>query len=175
MNNIMRNGILIAMALALSFAERWLPLGILVPLPGIKLGLANVVTMFALFFFNWQSALTVTVLRCLLASIFYGGMISLALSLSGGLLALLVMAALKKINEKWISLIGISIGGAAAHNLGQVIMAAILLQSQAVLYYLVILLLTSVVTGLLTGTIAQYLFSKLQRIGFLKLLKGGSP
>lgn len=168
MNNIVRNGILIAMALVLSLVERWFPLAMVVPLPGIKLGLANVVTMFALFFCGWRSAVTVTILRCLLAAIFYGGMISLALSLSGGLLALLVMAALKAGNEKWISIIGISIGGAAAHNLGQVAMAALLLNSQAVFYYLAILLVTSVVTGVLTGTVAKYLFSKLQRIGFLK-------
>lgn len=168
MNSIVKNGILIAMALVLSLAERWFPLGLAIPLPGIKLGLANVVTMFALFFFGWQSAVIVTVIRCLLASIFYGGIISLVLSLSGGLLALLVMAGLKAGNERWISLIGISIGGAAAHNIGQVSMAALLLNSQAVFYYLAILLVAAVVTGLFTGTLAQYLFTKLQRIGFLK-------
>jgi len=173
MNNIVRNGILIAMALVLSLAERWIPLGLVVPLPGIKLGLANVVTMFALFFCGWQSAVAITVLRSLLASMFFGGVISLALSLSGGLLALLVMAVLKLGNGKWITLIGISVAGAAAHNLGQVIMAAILLKSQAVFYYLAILLLAAVVTGLLTGTVAEYLFKRLERIGFLKFSSGG--
>jgi len=86
-NSIVRNGILIGLALVLSLAERWFPIGLAVPLPGIKLGLANVVTMFALFFIGWQSALTITVLRCLLASVFHGGIISLALSLAGGILA----------------------------------------------------------------------------------------
>jgi len=65
-------------------------------------------------------------------------------------------------------LIGISIGGAAAHNVGQVAMAALLLDSQAVFYYLSLLLVTAVVTGLLTGVLAQYLFKKLQKIGILK-------
>jgi len=168
MNSIVRNGILIAMALVLSLAEKWFPLSLLVPLPGVKLGLANVVSMFALFFCGWQSALVITVLRCLLASIFYGGIISLALSLSGGLLALVAMTGLKIGYDRWISIVGISIGGAAAHNIGQVAMAALLLNSQAVIYYLAVLLITAVVTGILTGTLAQFLFSKLQRIGFLK-------
>lgn len=168
MNNIVRNGILLALALVLSIAERWVPLAIAVPVPGIKLGLANVVTMFALLYLGIRSAIIVTVLRCLLAAIFYGGIISLALSLAGGLSALMVMAALKAGKEKWISLLGISIGGAAAHNAGQVFMASLLLYSPAVFSYLSILLVAAVATGLLTGTVALHLFNKLERIGFLK-------
>lgn len=166
MKKTVHYAILISVALVLSLAEKWFPLGMIVPLPGIKLGLANIVSMFALFYFGWQAALLITVTRCLLASIFYGGPISLALSLAGGLLSMAIMTILKKGYGKWFSLIGISIGGAAAHNLGQVLMASLLMNSWAVFYYLVILLVAAVITGVLTGTIAHFLFQKLQRIGY---------
>lgn len=169
MKTIIQNGILISMALVLSIAERWLPISALVPLPGIKLGLANVITMFALFYFGFRQAITVTVLRCLLASVFYGGLLSLALSLSGAGLALITMAILKKGYGKFFSLTGISIGGAAAHNIGQIIMASLLMGNSYVFAYLTILLITAVVTGVLTGTVAETLFNKLERIGVIEL------
>lgn len=165
MKMLIMNGILISMALALSVIEKWFPVSMLVPLPGIKLGLANVVTMFALFYYGFRSALTVTVLRCLLAAMFYGGVMSLALSLSGAALALFVMALLKLRHGRWFSLTGVSIGGAAAHNVGQVAMAALLMGNQAVFAYLSILLVTAVVTGILTGTVAGSLLIKLEKTG----------
>lgn len=165
-NRMVHYAILISIALVLSLTEKWLPLSLIVPLPGIKIGLANIVSMFALFYFGWRGAILITVARCLLASIFYGGLIALALSLSGGLFALLIMELLKKGHGKWFSLIGVSIGGAAAHNFGQVAMASLLMNSIAVFYYLAILMITAVITGVLTGTIAQYLFLRLERIGF---------
>jgi len=168
MKKLVQNGILISIALVLSLAEKWFPLGLVVPLPGIKLGLANVVTMFALFYSGWKSAFIIAAIRSILASLFYGGIISLALSLAGGLLALLIMVIMKKRYGKWFSLIGVSIGGAVAHNVGQVAMAALIMKSPAVFYYLAVLLVTGVITGVLTGTVALYLFEKLRRIGFFK-------
>lgn len=169
MKTIIQNGILISMALVLSIAERWLPVSALIPLPGIKLGLANVITMFALFYFGVRSAVTVTVLRCILGSVFYGGLLSLALSLSGAGLALIAMVILKSGYGKFFSLTGISIGGAAAHNIGQIVMASILMGNSYVFAYLAILLLTAVITGVLTGTVADSLFRKLERTGIIEL------
>lgn len=169
MKTLIQNGLLISMALVLSLAERWLPVSTIVPLPGIKLGLANVVTLIALFYFGVRSAITVTVLRCLLGSVFYGGLLSLALSLSGAGLALITMALLKTGYGKVFSVTGISIGGAAAHNLGQVAMAAFLMGNSHVFAYLTILFLTAVATGFLTGTVAENLLDKLARIGVLEL------
>lgn len=168
MKEIAQNGILIALALSLSLIERWFPLNLLVPLPGIKLGLANIVTLFALFYLGFKQALTVVVLRCLLGAMFYGGVIAFLLSLAGSLLALAVMTLLIPGAGKWFTIIGISIGGAAAHNTGQVAMAALLLQNPSVFAYLTLLLAAGIITGILTGTAATMLFNKIDKTGGLQ-------
>ena len=109
---------LVAVAAALQVLERFLPLEALIPLPGIKLGLANIVTMFALFHLNWRSSLAIVVARCLLGALLGGGITGLAFSLVGSLLALFVMMAIKPGYGRLFSLFGVSVGGAAAHNLG---------------------------------------------------------
>lgn len=166
---VIQYGLMISLALALSVIEKWFPLGLIVPFPGIKLGLANVVTMFALIYFGVRAAFLVTVIRCFLGAIFYGGITALALSLSGGLLALLLMAILKPGYKRLFSLNGISVAGAAAHNVGQVAMAAFLLGNAGVYAYLSVLLLTAVITGVLTGTISIALFGRLEKSGHLQL------
>lgn len=143
--------VLIALALALSYAERWIPLQMLVPVPGIKLGLANVVILVALYLFNAKYALFILVPRCIFGAAFGGGITGLAFSLCGGILALTVMTLLKRV--KALSVYGVSISGAAAHNIGQILVAAALMNSVYIGAYLPWLLLVSVVTGLLTGTL----------------------
>lgn len=140
--------VLTALALGLSYAERFLPLQIFIPLPGVKLGLANVVTLVALCLLGRRYAFGVLVARCLLGAIF-GGLTGLAFSLTGGVLALFVMC----IGAQWkrLSLFGISVLGAAAHNVGQILAAMALMSSVYVAAYLPWLLLISVVTGLFTG------------------------
>ena len=108
--------ILISMALVLSYIERFIPLQMFIPLPGIKLGLANIVTLMALFFLGEKSAFTILVLRCLLGSLFGGGIFGLAFSMTGGLLSMTVMCIFKRC--RLISIYGVSILGAAAHNIG---------------------------------------------------------
>ena len=141
--------VLTALALGLSYAERFLPLGLAVPLPGVKLGLANVVTLAALYLPGPRTALTVLVLRCLLGAVFGGGVTALAFSLTGGLLALAAMAAAR--HAPFLSVYGVSILGAAAHNIGQILAAMAVLRSFYVAAYLPFLLLVSAATGLLTG------------------------
>jgi len=152
------NSILISLALVLSFVERFIPLNLLVPVPGLKLGLANIVTMFALFCLDIPSAITITVLRCVLASLIFGGMSSLIYSLSGAFSALVIMIMLKLGYEKVFSLIGISMGGAAAHNSGQIAAASLMMKNTAVFAYLPILLITGLATGILTAMITMNLF-----------------
>ncbi|NLX64174.1 MAG: Gx transporter family protein [Clostridiaceae bacterium] len=152
------NSILISLALVLSFVERFIPLNLLVPVPGLKLGLANIVTMFALFYLDIPSAITITVLRCVLASLIFGGMSSLIYSLSGAFFALVIMIILKLGYEKAFSLVGISMGGAAAHNSGQIVAASLMMKNTAIFAYLPILLITGLVTGILTAIIAMNLF-----------------
>lgn len=158
MKKLALNSILISLALVLSFVERFIPLNLLVPVPGLKLGLANIVTMFALFCLDIPSAITITVLRCVLASLIFGGMSSLIYSLSGAFSALVIMIMLKLGYEKVFSLIGISMGGAAAHNSGQIAAASLMMKNTAVFAYLPILLITGLATGILTAMITMNLF-----------------
>lgn len=158
MKKVALNGLLISLALVLAFMERFIPLGLIIPIPGIKLGLANIVTMFALFYLDFRSAAIITVLRCTLAALMFGGMSSLLFSLSGAFLALLTMALMKRGYEKAFTLFGISIGGAAMHNTGQIIVAGIMMKNTAVYAYLPLLLFAALLTGLLTATVSFNLF-----------------
>lgn len=143
--------VLVALALALSYTERFLPLQLLVPLPGIKLGLANIVTLFALYTLGTRQALLILIPRCVLGAMFGGGITGLLFSLWGGLLALGVMSLARKI--PLFSIFGVSILGAAAHNVGQILACMVLMRSVFVAAYLPYLLLVAIATGLLTGTL----------------------
>ena len=140
----------------LSYMESFFPLVLLVPLPGVKLGLANIVTLYALYAIGFPSALAILLVRCTLGALFAGNASALLFSLLGGLSALLVMALLS--GAKKLSIFGVSIAGAAAHNCGQVCAALITLGSTAPLYYLPFLLLVSLFTGALSGLITAFLF-----------------
>ena len=140
---------MIALALSLSYIERFIPLQLVVPLPGVKLGLANIVTMIALYMLNAKSAYTILIPRCILGSVFGGGITGLAFSMLGGVMALGVMAAAKRV--RWFSVYGVSILGAAAHNIGQILAAMLLMRSVYIGAYLPYLLIISVFTGLMTG------------------------
>ena len=141
--------ILIALALALSYFERFLPLQLVIPLPGIKLGLANVVTLVALCLLKKRYVCMILICRCFLGALFGGGITGLLFSLCGGLLALGAMVLAGKSGV--FSIYGISMFGAAAHNIGQILVAMVLMNSVYVGAYLPYLLLTAVATGLLTG------------------------
>ena len=145
---IAQSAILIALALALSYAERFLPLQLVIPLPGVKLGLANVVTLVALYLLGWKQALPIVIVRCLLGSLF-GNVTGLVFSLCGGMLSLAVMALCRRRGR--FSVFGISILGAAAHNIGQLLAAMGLMGSVYVLGYLPYLLLNAICTGMATG------------------------
>ncbi len=136
--------LLSALALALSWAESFLILPL--PIPGMKLGLANIVTLYALYTLGFPSALLILLVRCTLGSFFAGSISSLLFSLGGGLLALLIMALVRK---SPLSIYGASLCGAAGHNIGQVLCAIPVLRSIAPLGYLPILLVLSLFTGML--------------------------
>ena len=141
--------VLIALALALSYTERFIPLQLIVPLPGIKLGLANIVTLVALYLFKTKYAYMILVPRCILGAIFGGGITGLAFSLCGGVLALAAMSLARK--SPMFSVYGVSILGAAAHNIGQILASMVLMNSVYIGSYLPYLLVVAVFTGLLTG------------------------
>ena len=149
LRRLTRCAVLTALALALSVAEGLVPLTILFPLPGLRLGLANLVTVYALCRLSGREALLILAARCLLGALLGGNLMALAFSLTGGLLAFGVMALLLRCS--FLSLFGVSIAGAAAHNTGQILAAMAVLGSRAPLVYLPPLLLCSLVTGAVTG------------------------
>ena len=141
--------ILVALAMALSYTERFIPLQMLVPLPGVKLGLANIVTLMALYLMGPKAAFTILIPRCIFGAVFGGGITGLAFSLVGGLLAMAVMCLARKIPA--FSVYGVSILGAAAHNVGQILAAMVLMNSVYIGAYLPYLLGVALFTGFATG------------------------
>lgn len=149
--------VLTALALGLSYMERMIPLGLLIPLPGIKLGLANVVTLFALCYLGAPMAFTILGARVFLGALFAGNFSALLYSAMGGFLALIVMALVLRFCRR-LSVYGVSIAGAAAHNVGQIGAALITLGNSAVLGYLPVLLLAALLSGSITGCLSSLLF-----------------
>jgi heptaprenyl diphosphate synthase len=141
--------VLTALALALSMADSLIPLALLIPVPGLRIGFANLVTVFALCRLSGRDALLILVARCLLSALGSGNLSALFFSLSGGLLALAAMALL--LRQRRLSLLGVCIGGAAAHNAGQILAAIVYFSSPAPLLYLPPLLLCSLATGAVIG------------------------
>ena len=154
--------VLTALALGLSTLENLFPINFLIPLPGVKLGLANIVTVFALYELGALPALLILIGRCFLGALFAGNFNALLFSLMGGLLAMLVMIGLKHLSA--LSLYGVSIGGAAAHNIGQICAAMINLGNTLVLGYLPLLLAVSLFTGALTGFVSSLLFRAMKNV-----------
>lgn len=148
--------ILIAIALTLSYMERLLPLQLFIPLPGIKLGLANIIVMFALYFLGFKSAFVILIIKCLLGSFFGGGITGLVFSVTGGVMSLLLMQFSKRV--RLISVFGVSILGSAAHVTGQIFAAMAVMKSLYIISYLPFLLIASVFTGFATGAAACGVF-----------------
>ena len=152
--------LLTAAAAILGYVESLIPA--FIPIPGIKLGLANIVTMLALALFNLPVAFGIVTARVLLTGFMFGSLSSILYSLAGGWISCLIMGLLAAANRKRMaplfSFYGISVVGAIAHNLGQLIVAYIVIQNvHLILYYLPFLVLAAIPIGLLTG----FIFAKL--------------
>lgn len=142
--------LLVAMGTAMHLVEGMLAIPL--PFPGVKLGLANIVTLLAIYLYGFREGLTVAVMRVLLGSLISGMFLSpgFLLGLTGAISSTLVMALLLK-QTRCFSMIGISMAGATAHNMGQLLVASLILQNSAVIYYVPVLLLAGIPTGLCTG------------------------
>lgn len=162
MKRLAINGILIALALIFSYLEKFIPVELIIPIPGIKLGLANIVTIAALILLDVRSATVITVLRCVLANMLFGTPISMIFAISGALAAVTIMTVLKAGYNRIFSVIGISAAGAAAHNAGQIAAAALVMKSTAIFAYLPLLLIASMLTGFVTGVIAKSIIHRLE-------------
>ena len=153
-------GVFIALALIFSYVETLIP--IQVGIPGVKLGLANLVVVVVLYKMGIKEAYTLAVVRVILSGFLFGNLFSIVYSLAGGLLSLTVMVALKR--TKRSVLLGISAMGGVFHNVGQLIMAALVLESLSIGYYLPVLLISGLVTGILIGIISGEMLKRLNRI-----------
>ena len=153
--------LLTAIALTIFLVEAQLPP--LAPIPGIKLGLANIVTVWAMFALGPVDALMILLARILLGGVFAGQLMTLAYSLSGGVLCYLTALLLRRLlTERQIWAAGIA--GAMAHNIGQLLAASAVMGSWSVWYYCPILMISGVLTGTFTGLAAQFLFLRLKSI-----------
>lgn len=152
--------ILTAIALTIFVVEAQFPLP--VPVPGMKLGLSNIVTLFALSVFGWKEALAILLVRVFLGNLITGQMMSLFYSLAGGLLSFACMALILRILKKdqlWVA----GVIGGITHNIGQTAVAVFVTRTPALLAYLPVLILCGILTGALTGLVAQLLIQKLRR------------
>ena len=145
--------------MVLSYVESLIPP--FVAIPGVKLGLANTVSIFALYSLDKKAAICVSALRISLSALLFGNAVGFIYSLSGAALSLILMILALKI--KLFSIIGVSIVGAVAHNLGQVIAAAIVMSTGGVLVYFAPLLISGSVSGAVIGILGGILISKIQR------------
>ncbi len=141
-------GISASLALILSYVEFLLP-PIWSAVPGIKLGLANIIIIYLLFKTGIKDAAIVSFVRLCLSSLLFGSVITLAYSAAGAVLSLAIMFLLKK--SGLFSTVGVSIGGGVFHNLGQILMAIILLGTKEIGYYMIILAVTGTVSGVFVG------------------------
>lgn len=164
MRKISQCGLLVALALVLSFVERLIPLQLIVPIAGIKLGLANIVLLFALIMLDIKQTAAIFICRIVLSSIFAGSFTGFLFSFLGGLFSIIIMYILLKWEGKLFSFYGISIAGAAAHNIGQVIAAIFVLNSVYVIAYLPMLLICSFPLGFITGYTAKIVINHLKQI-----------
>lgn len=144
-------GVFIALALVLSYLESLVPLNFAVP--GVKLGLANLVTIVALYMLGLKPAILISIGRIILSGILFGNVTVIIYSLAGAGLSIVVMCIVRKI--KIFSVTGISICGAIAHNIGQIAVAAFVMENANILYYMLILCITGAIAGTLIGVLAS--------------------
>ena len=151
--------LLISVAMILSYIESLVPA--FVAVPGVKLGLSNIATVFALYTLGFPAAIAVSLVRVCLSSLLFGNSPSLIFSLSGAALALLSMVPLSRMNI--FSTVGVSVVGAVCHNVGQVIAAAIVMKTLGVTYYIIPLLLSGTIAGVVIGIVSGILVERIKK------------
>ncbi|MCF2681436.1 Gx transporter family protein [Faecalicatena contorta] len=155
-------GVLTALALIFSYVETLIPINF--GIPGVKLGLANLIIVVALYKLPLRKVYLLSVVRILLSGFLFGNYFSILYSLAGGLLSLTVMAVLKRQNG--FSVMGISVAGGVFHNAGQLIVAMLVVETFSVAYYFPVLMIAGLVTGLLIGILSNEMLRRLKNIRF---------
>ncbi len=157
-------GLNVALAFVLSYLESLIPFNFGVP--GIKLGLANLAVLTALYTLSAKDAFFISVIRIVLAGVTFGGISAMIYSLAGGLVSFAVMAVSKKCFK--LSTVGVSVLGAAAHNIGQLAAASVIMRNFGAFYYLPVLLVAGTITGAVIGAIGGILIKRLNKSDLVK-------
>lgn len=153
-------GMMVALAFVFSYFESLIPFNI--GIPGVKLGLANLVVVVALYIMKPSQAFSISLIRILLTSLTFGNItVSLPYSLCGGVLSFIVMYFAKKTK---LSVIGVSMLGGICHNIGQIIVAAIIMETVKIAYYLPVLLIAGLLTGFLLGVVSKIVINRFEKI-----------
>ena len=163
-NRVAYFGVFTALALIFSYIETLVPISF--GIPGVKLGLANLIIVIALYKIPLREVYVLSIVRVLLSGVLFGNYFSIAYSLAGGLLSLTVMALLKQAGG--CSVIGISIAGGVCHNIGQLVVAMIVVETFAMSYYMPVLLVAGLITGFLIGVVADQVLRRISDIMFLE-------
>lgn len=161
-NRVAYFGVFTALALIFSYVESLIPIQL--GIPGVKLGLANLIIVIALYKMRLSEVFLLSIVRILLSGFLFGNYFSILYSLAGGLLSLAVMALLKKAGD--FSVMGISMAGGVSHNVGQLVVAMLVVETVSVSYYLPVLLVAGLVTGFLIGVAAGEMLKRLVNIQF---------
>ena len=148
----------ISVAMILSFVESRIPA--FVAIPGVKVGLANIAVIFALYKMGWREAIAVSVIRVLLVALLFGSVVSLAYSIAGAVISLSLMILLKKLGI--FTEVAVSVVGGITHNIGQILIAFLLLETSVVFYYLPFLLVSGVIAGIAVGIASALLIKRIK-------------
>lgn len=144
-------GLFAAVAIIFGYVESLIPF--FAGIPGIKLGLANLAVLFILETYTWKEAALVSAVRIVVIGFLFGNIFTIIYSLAGAALSLFVMTLMKK--SSGFSILGISVAGGVSHNIGQLIVAALIVENTSLLYYAPVLLISGVITGLLIGLLTK--------------------
>ena len=153
-------GLLVALAFIFSYVESLFPINL--GIPGVKLGLANLVVIVSLYLFGIREAAVISFIRIVLSGITFGSPAAMVYSLAGGVLSLLIMVIAKKTNK--FSTMGVSVAGGVFHNVGQIIVAMIVLETQSLIYYLPVLIISGLVAGVIIGILAAEIIKRLPKV-----------
>lgn len=159
-NRVAYFGVFTALALIFSYIETLIPISF--GIPGVKLGLANLIIVIALYKIPLKEVYILSIVRVLLSGVLFGNYFSIVYSLAGGLLSLSVMAFLKKTGG--FSVMGISIAGGVCHNIGQLIVAMLVVATFSISYYMPVLMIAGLITGLLIGIVADQTLKRITGI-----------
>lgn len=156
-------GLCTALAMVFAYVEAVLP-PIITAVPGIKMGLPNIVIIFLLYRYGWKQAALVSFVRVFAVALLFGNFNSFAYSMAGAVLSLLGMMLLKRLG--WLSVVGVSVAGGVLHNVGQILTAIFILQTVEIGYYLIVLAISGTLSGVLIGIVGALMIKRVPELKF---------